>query len=1175
MQFAHLHLHTQYSLLDGANRLPDIIEQAKVLGQPAIAMTDHGNLHGAIEFYSAAKGIGVKPIIGCELYVSAGSRTDRRPKAQGGPQTHHLTVLAADMTGYKNLCRLSTLAYREGFYFKPRVDHELLERFSEGLIVLSGCLAGELNAHVETGDERGARSLLEFYARTFKDRFYLEVQPHALEEQRRLNTACAEMAKELGLPLVATNDCHYPTADDHFAQEVLMCVSTGKLVTDPDRIRHENVQLHLKSAQEMIEGFGAGTSWAEEAVRNSLAIVERCNLSFDFSKYHLPKFSEDPPEALIEIMARQARTGLGERIETFKRLKPEWCDESKTAKLCEEYSARLELEITLIGKMGFAGYFLVVSDFIVWAKNHNIPVGPGRGSAAGSLVAYALRITEVDPLEHKLLFERFLNPERVSMPDIDVDFCIYGRDSVIKYVVEKYGAEMVAQISTFGTLKAKAAIKDVGRALGLSFAETNKVAELVPAPRQGFDFSLTEAMQMEPRLKEYAAGPGKELIQLALKLEGLTRHSSTHAAGVVIGDQPLMDLVPLMRDKDENEVTQYSMKYVEKVGLVKFDFLGLKTLTVIHTALDIIERERGLRLVLEELPLQDSATYKTLCSGNTIGVFQLESGGITEMTMRLKPNCFNDLVAILALYRPGPLDAGMVDHYIDRKHGRQKVAYMHPLMEPILADTFGIILYQEQIMQLAQALAGYSLAEADILRKAMGKKNPEEMAKQKDRFISGAVALKVAQDLAAEIFSQMETFARYGFNRSHSAAYAMVSFQTAYLKTHYPVEFMASLMSHEMDDSDKTLKNIAECRKQNIRVLPPDVNESNAGFTARDGCIRFGLAAVKGIGEKAVAAIVAERDKGGQYRSCTDLVSRVDPTHLNRRVLEGLIKCGAFDFSKVSRRGDLENLERNMLAAQREARERNSNQMSLFGPVGEASSGSRGDARPGELAGMPTQPVIPEWPVNQKLAFEREALGFYVTGHPLEKFKPELKKLGIASITALRERGVSGSVRTAGVVTALKLKNTKKGDRYASFAFEDATGTIDTLVWPDTYRQFAAMIVADEPVVIDGRLDVSDERCTLIVEKLDSLAALRDRAATQGILRLTTSDKYEERLTKLVTLFERHTGRVPVRLSVEIDSSEVSLALKGRDSNPITVVPSEQLCDEVEQLFGRPVLFFA
>ncbi len=1165
MQFAHLHLHTQYSLLDGANRLPDIIQQAKLLGQPAIAMTDHGNLHGAIEFFSTAKSIGVQPIIGCELYVTAGKRQDRRPKNQGGAQTHHLTVLASNMEGYRNLCRLSTLAYREGFYFKPRVDHELLERFNEGLIVLSGCLASELNSYVENGDERGARNLLEFYGRIYKDRFFLEVQPHVIDEQQRLNTACAEMAASLGIPMVATNDCHYPTADDHFAQEVLMCVSTGKLITDPDRIQHENLQLHLKSAEEMLAGF-AGKSWGEEAVRNSLEIVSRCKLDFDFSKFHLPKYSEDSPESLLKIMAQMARQGLGERIEAFRRIRKDWSDD-----LIGAYTERLELEIKLVGKMGFAGYFLVVSDFIVWAKNSGIPVGPGRGSAAGSLVAYALRITEVDPIEHKLLFERFLNPERISLPDIDVDFCINGRDKVIKYVVDKYGAEMVAQISTFGTLKAKAAIKDVGRALGLSFAETNKVAELVPAPRQGFDFSLSEAMEMEPKLKEYANGAGKQLIQLALKLEGLTRHSSTHAAGVVIGDQPLMDLVPLMRDKDENEVTQYSMKYVEKVGLVKFDFLGLKTLTVIHTAKEIIKQERGVSLVLEELPLDDAATYKTLCSGNTIGVFQLESGGITEMTMRLKPSCFNDLVAILALYRPGPLDAGMVEHYVDRKHGRQKVVYMHPLMEQILADTFGIILYQEQIMQLAQALAGYSLAEADILRKAMGKKNPEEMAKQKTRFISGALEKKLSQQLAEEIFSQMETFARYGFNRSHSAAYAMVSFQTAYLKTHYPVEFMASLMSHEMDDSDKTLKNIAECRKQNVKVLPPDVNESNAGFTARDGCIRFGLEAVKGIGEKAVAAIVAEREKNGRFENCSDLIARVEPTYLNRRVLEGLIKCGAFDYSQLSRRGDLERLELNMQAAQRAAKDRNSNQMSLFG--GCLDTHGNGSNK-NESFSIKAQAVVPEWPVNQRLAFEREALGFYVSGHPLEKFKSELKKLGIASVASLRERAQSGTVRTAGVVTALKLKNTKKGDRYASFAFEDATGTIDTLVWPDTYNKYAAMIVADEPVIIQGRLDVSDERCTLVVESLDSLAAVRDRSATQGILKLSMHDRYEERLPRLVTLFERHAGRIPVRLSVEIDKNEVSLSLKGRDSSPISVAPSEELCDEVEQLFGRPVLSF-
>ncbi|MBN8551142.1 MAG: DNA polymerase III subunit alpha, partial [Deltaproteobacteria bacterium] len=989
----------------------------------------------------------------------------------------------------------------------------------------------------------------------FRDRFYMEVQPHAIPEQRKLNDVCAHFAKSKGLPLVATTDCHYASKDDHYAQEVLMCVSTGKQITDPDRLRHVGVDLHLKSYDEMVEGFGDWTP-GKEAIENSLLIADACNLKFDFSKYYMPQFKTGDEQPLIDLMAGKAREGLERRLEVLEKA-PAWKPEMRKG-----YLDRLELEIKLIDKMGFAGYFLVVADFIVWAKENGVPVGPGRGSAAGSLVAFALRITEVDPIRHKLLFERFLNPERISLPDIDVDFCINGRDRVIKYVVDKYGKENVAQIATFGTLKAKAAIKDVGRALGMSYAETDRVAQLIPAPRQGFDYSIAEALTMEKRLADYAKAEGKDLITLAMKLEGLTRHSSTHAAGVVIGDRPLIDMLPMMVDKDGNDVTQYSMTYVEKIGLVKFDFLGLKTLTVIHTALKIIKESRGIDIVLEELPLEDPKTYALLASGNTTGVFQLESTGITEMTMRLKPNSFDDVVAILALYRPGPLDAGMVDRYIERKHGREPVTYLHPLMKNTLSDTYGIILYQEQIMQLARELAGYSLAEADILRKAMGKKNPEEMAKQRERFLKGADDKKIDKKLAAEIFDQMETFARYGFNRSHSAAYALVSFQTAYLKTHYGVEFMAALMSHEMGDSDKTLKNLNECRKQHIEVLPPDVNASMAGFSVLNGKIHYGLSAVSGIGDKAVESIVAAREKG-PFVDLEDFVARVDLKAVNRRVVESLIKCGAFDASKITRREMMERLEDVLRFGQSLQRDQDTNQMSLFG-----GGATQAPSIPRKSTNRP------EWPVNQKLTFEREALGTYISGHPLEKFKKDLKRLGLIHTVDVRSKGRATEVRVGGVVTALKLKNTKKGDRYASFVLEDYLGTIECLVWPDVYRNVAQILAADDPVICIGRPDVSEERCTLIVNKLDSLTGLRDRSATQGLLVLAENDKLEERLDPLLTLFRRHAGNCPIKVKLEIEGAEVSVALKDRGQSAVSVVPSEALCDEVEQIFGRPVLSF-
>jgi DNA polymerase-3 subunit alpha len=1151
-QFAHLHLHTQYSLLDGANKIPNILERAHALGQPAIAMTDHGNMHGAVEFYSAAKKIGIKPLIGCELYVTPGSRFERRMRAQGGAGTCHLTVLASNKTGYQNLCKLSSLAYKEGFYFKPRVDHEILERHSEGLIVLSGCLAGELANATELDDYAAAKEVAEFYARVFKDRYYLEIQPHPIKEQQKHNAAIIDIAKSMGLPLVATTDCHYPGADDHFAQEVLMCISTGKNVMDPDRIKHEGVALHLKSAEEMITEF-AGLAGAEEAIQNTTLIASQCDLSLESKTYFMPQYTPPEGQTLIEMMAGMAREGLEKRLEKLS-VTPSW-----TAADTKAYWDRLELEIALIDKMGFAGYFLVVADFIVWAKDHGIPVGPGRGSVAGSLVAFAMRITEVDPISNKLFFERFLNPERISMPDIDVDFCIYGRERVIKYVIEKYGKDRVAQIATFGTLKAKAAIKDVGRALGMSYAETDRIAQLVPAPRQGFDYPLSEAIKMEPKLAEYAAGEGKELIELAMKLEGLTRHSSTHAAGVVIGDRPLDELLPMMVDKDGNDVTQYSMTYVEKVGLVKFDFLGLKTLTVIHTALAIIRESRGVDIDLGSLPLEDAKTYSILCAGNTTGVFQLESSGITEMVVRLKPSCFDDIVAILALYRPGPLDAGMVDHYIERKHGREPIVYLHPLMKDILADTYGVILYQEQIMQLARTLAGYSLGEADILRKAMGKKNPEEMAKQKDRFVGGSVERGIEKKLADEIFQQMETFARYGFNRSHTAAYAMVSFHTAYLKAHYGVEFMAALMTHDMEDTDKTFKNFNECRRQGISVLPPSVNESLASFAVRDGKILFGLAAVKGTGEKAVEAILAVR-KEKPFVDLEDLISRVDLSSVNKRVFENLIKSGGMDFSGISRRDQLEKLEE-MLKLYAVSKSHNPDQLSLF----DTSVTKPKMARRGA--------PLPEWPINQKLTFEKEALGFYISGHPLEKFRGDLKRLGAFSTADVKVKKVK-EVRVGGVVTALRLKNTKKGDRYATFSLEDWLGTIEAIVWPDTYRLVQDILAGEDPILVTGRADVSEERCSLIVEKIESLIQLRDRSATQGCLVLTPTDGLEERLPRLQSILQKHTGKCPLKVLLRLEQGEVSMMLRASDQQPICVAPSELLCEEVEQVFGRPVLSF-
>ena len=1151
-QFVHLHLHTQYSVLDGALKIYDCVGRAKELGQPAIAMTDHGVMHGAIEFYNAARSAGVKPIIGCELYVSSGSRLDRTPRAQGGGRTHHLTLLAQNLEGYRNLCKLVSLGFLEGFYFKPRVDFELLSQMSNGLIALSGCVAGEFSSYAQNEDLEGARSLAERYSKIFPGRYYLELQPHTFQEQFRLNDCARDVARSVGLPLIATNDCHYLKPDDHYAQEVLMCISTGKLITDPDRIQHKEARLHLKSYDEMMSELPNDA----EAIRNSLDIADRCNLEFDFSTYHMPQFVPPAEKTIDQFFEEEAWRGLEHRIEEWNSRGVVFSEKDH-----QTYNERLTQEIGVIKAMGFPGYFLVVSDFIRWAKNNNIPVGPGRGSAAGSLVAYAMSITEIDPIPHKLLFERFLNPERVSLPDIDIDFCIYGRSKVIDYVCEKYGKDKVAQICTFGTLKAKAVVKDVGRALGMSYAETDRIAKLIPAPRQGFDYPLAEAIEMEKKLKEYAEGEGKQLVEVAKKLEGLSRHTSTHAAGIVISDHPVMDYLPLMVDREEQVVTQFSMNYVEKIGLVKFDFLGLKTLTVLYEAVRMLEEGTGKKVDLNALPLDDARTYRMISSGRSIGVFQLESSGITEMVTRLKPNCFDDLVAILALYRPGPLDAGMVDHYINRKHGREPVRYMHPLLEHILGDTYGIILYQEQIMQIARDLAGYSLGQADLLRRAMGKKKPEEMAKQRQIFIDGAKARGVSDAVATEVFDQMETFARYGFNRSHSAAYAMVSYQTAYLKTHYPKYFLAALMTLEMGDTDRTLKNLNECAQMGIEVLPPNVNTGAVGFTVVDGKIVFGLAAIKGIGEKAVEKLSEERAVHGPFEGLLDFCVRVDSTVLNRRTLEHFIQSGAFDWTKLSRAEMMLRLDDVVKLADKSHQAQSTNQISLFG----------GNEKITEQSLRITRKLLPEWPINVKLAQEKLALGFYLSGHPLEKFQKDLDRLGGQTIAKASSRSDGSEVKIAGVITFLRLKNTKKGDRYATFVLEDLLDTIEVIVWPDTYQKVHAVLASEDPVLVTGRLDVSDERRTVVANVIESAIALRDQNAKEAIVSVESSVATPDRLESLKRLFSEHRGECPVRLVLrQPKHSETIVALPPE----VRVAPSEDLCNRVEELFGSPVLSF-
>lgn len=1078
--FVHLHCHTEYSLLDGANKVDKLFHRIKMLKQPAVAMTDHGNMFGAVEFYREAISHGIKPIIGCEIYVAPTSRFEKKGVDRGPKEyNNHLILLAMNRDGYRNLCKLVSLGYMEGFYYKPRIDKELLKELNGGLIALSACLQGEVSQALSSGNVEKAKTAAESYLSIFGDRYYIEIQDNKLAEQEKVNRLLVEMARDLSVPVVATNDCHYGERDDFHAHDVLLCVQTGKTVTDDNRLKLETDELYLKSAEEMISGF----DYCPGAVERTLEIAERCHVEMEFGKYHFPTYTPPKEISLDDYLDELARSGLKERLADIEE--PE---------LRASYLERLEYELGVIKRMQFPGYFLVVADFINYAKQNGIPVGPGRGSSAGSLVAYALKITDLDPIRHVLLFERFLNPERRSMPDIDVDFCIRGRAQVIQYVKDKYGADRVAQIATFGTLKAKAAIKDVGRALGFTFAETDMIAKLIPAPKQGFDYPLTESMKMEPRLPELMKSDPrvKTLIEHALRLEGLVRHASTHAAGVVLSNLPLVDHLPLFVDKEGGIVTQFDMSCVEKIGLVKFDFLGLKTLTLIHDCLKLIESTQGVKIDLERLPLDDKKTYRLLCKGNTTGVFQLESTGIREMTVKIRPNCFEDLVAILALYRPGPLDSGMAEEYIKRKHGKENFKYLHPHLEPVLKDTYGVIVYQEQVMQIAQILGGYTMGDADILRRAMGKKDPDEMAAQRERFVEGARKKNIDGKTATEIFDQMETFARYGFNKSHSAAYALVSYQTAYLKSHYPVEFMAALMTSEMGDTDKVIKNLAECREKGIEVLAPDINESRSDFTPVGAKVRFGLAAVKSVGEKAVEVILESRRRDGAFESLFDFCRRVDLTAVNRRVIENLINCGAFDSTQVSRARMIGALDEAIRAGQAHQRDEASNQIDIFSLLG---TPGKGPNRPGDV-----YPQVKDWSQQELLVFEKEALGFYITGHPLDKYERVIKRVISGTAAGIKERPVTGEVKLAGVVSALKLRNTKKGDRYGSFNLEDKTGFLEVIAWPEIYKKSSALLGADDPIFIKGKLEVGEDRMQIIANEIMPLseAAAKVRALGNG-----------------------------------------------------------------------------
>jgi DNA polymerase-3 subunit alpha len=1128
--YVPLHVHSEYSLLDGAIKLTELVEAAARFRMPAVAVTDHGNLFGAVEFYRRAVDAGVKPIIGCEMYVAPGSRLERT-RGESDETAHHLVLLAADNNGYRNLVNLVSRAYTEGFYYKPRIDLDLLEQYSGGLIGLSACMQGEVPWHLRRDQwDRAREAALRYKHILGPENFYLELQENGFSEQEEVNRKLVRLAGEVHIPLVATSDCHYMRREDAKAHEVLVCIQTGRTLSDPGRMKFETDGLYFRSPGEMQEAFRE----LPEAVRNTRQIAERCNVEFRLGQTRLPRFETPDGSRPREFLERLALEGLRRRLGGDPP---------------EAYRERFERELEVIKKMGYPSYFLIVWDFINHAKERNIPVGPGRGSAAGSLVAYALGITEIDPIRYGLLFERFLNPERVSMPDIDVDFCKDKRPEVINYVSEKYGRDHVAQIITFGTMAARASIRDVARAMDFPYAEADRLAKLVP---ETLKITIKDAIRQEPQLREAYEGEERirELLDIAMRLEGLARHSSTHAAGVVIAPEPLTEYMPLYKSPaDDALTTQFDMGSVERMGLIKFDFLGLKTLTIIEKTLQYVH-ESGISLDLTDMDLEDEATYGFLASGRTTGVFQLESEGMKEILVKMAPNRFEDLIALVALYRPGPIKSGMIEDFIKRKKGQKEVRYELPELSEILDETYGVIIYQEQVMSIANKLAGFTMGQADVLRKAMGKKIPEVMEKMKEDFIAGAMNNGITEPKAARLFDLMAFFAEYGFNKSHSAAYAYITYQTAYLKAHHPVHFMAATMSSDMDSSDKIVKSIKECRSMGIPILPPDVNVCGKEFGVDGKNIRFGLAAVKGVGVQAIDAILQAREEA-LFTSLEDYLARVDTRRVNRKVTDSLIKAGAFD-SLASSDGSLESLGRSRAQALRMLDAAGGGavpSLSLFG-------GEEHDPEEGGGA----------WDADELLRNEKDALGFYISGSPLDRHRRLLGLHGVCGVSALDGATDRAEVEAAGVLTGMRRLRTRgKNETMAYVTLDDGNGSVECIVFPEVYRQSLSCLEKDTALVVAGTVDRTENGLKLLAREIYPIADLGRRGANgrKVLVEIAGDDPDLRGLKEL--LVQTGTG-IPLYLNVRSRGGQALIR------TAFSIEPDQDLVERIEALLGEGVL---
>ena len=1094
-RFTHLHVHTEYSLLDGASKIPELVAYAKELGMDSLAITDHGVMYGAVEFYQECTKAGIKPIIGCEVYLAKGSHLDMTEKTR-----YHLILLAENDIGYHNLMKIVSKGQLEGFYYKPRVDKDILRTYSEGIICLSACIAGEVPRLINSGNMDGARRCVQEYIDIFgKDNYFLEIQNHDIPEEKTAAEGLRQLAQEFGIGLVATNDLHYVRREDAEAQDVLLCIQTTSNVDDPGRMRFPNDSFYLKSAEEMAELFDG----YPEALENTCRIADRCNVKLEFGHLLLPEFPVPEGFDAVSYLRHLCEEALPERYEVVD----------------ETVRKRLDFELDIINTMGYACYFLIVWDFINYCRSHDIPVGPGRGSAAGSIVAYLLRITNIEPLRYHLLFERFLNPERVSMPDIDTDFCYVKRNQVLDYVVRRYGQERVSQIITFGTLQARAAVRDVGKALGMSYTSVDEVAKMIP---RELGITLDKALKSSNDFKRaYESRPEvKKLVDLARSVEGLPRNAGTHAAGVIIAPRDLRDYVPLQQGSDSGVITQYDKNKVEELGLLKMDFLGLRTLTVIGDCIQFIKETTGETVDIDNIPLHDKETCEMLCRGETACVFQLESAGITKLVMDLAPESFEDLIPLVALYRPGPLGTGMAEDFIAGRHGQRTAEVLHPLMEPILEDTYGVILYQEQVMQITSALAGFTLGQADILRRAMGKKKAKELDSMRASFIEGAKWLHdIPEELSDRIFSLLQHFAGYGFNKSHSVAYALVAYETAYLKAHWRAQYYAAFLNSIIGDSDKLSWYISVCKNDNIKILAPDVNESGRDFTVLPNkTIRFGLAGIKSTGGAAVEAIINARSEGGPFTSLTDFCCRVNMRVVNKRVVEHLIKSGAMDSFGARRSQLLAVIDQAIDLGAACQRDRANGQLGLFGDD--------------QTFGMEEirLPQLPEIPKQTLLQYEKELLGFYVTDHPLSEYKEVMQRfMPLHQFIGETQVQDNQFVRVAGIISGCTIKTTKSGDTMALLTLEDFTGRFPVIVFPKSYQACIRDVFEDNVVSIDGRFSVDERESKIIAMSVHSLSS---KPPTELMLRIEAHLENPLVQRELMQLFQKYKGEDVVYLKL-------------------------------------------